>query len=237
MIELYTAPTPNGWKVSIMLEECGLPYRVHWVDIGKGEQFAPEFLAISPNNRIPAIVDTDPADGAPADGGTALSVFETGAILIYLAEKTGRFLPADLRGRTETLEWLTWQVANLGPMLGQHGHFALYAPDRLAYPTDRYRRETLRLYGVLDKRLEGRTFIAAGEYTIADMACFPWIRTWRAQGIPLSDFPHLKAWYETLKQRPALRRGMDVGADRINRRPQDDAEARRTLFGIREDTK
>ncbi|MDE2562029.1 MAG: glutathione S-transferase N-terminal domain-containing protein [Sphingomonadales bacterium] len=230
MIELYTAPTPNGWKISIMLEECGLPYEVRWVDIGHGEQFAPEFLKISPNNRIPAIVDT-----APLDGGGPLPVFETGAILTYLAEKTGRFLPAELRGRTETFEWLSWQVAGLGPMLGQHGHFALYAPERLIYPTERYRREALRLYGVLDRRLEGRECIAAGQYTIADMACFPWIRTWKAQAIPLADFPHLKAWYERLKQRPGLRRGMEVGADRINRRPQDDAEARRTLFGIVED--
>lgn len=212
-----------------MLEECGLDYRTHWVNIGAGEQFAPEFLAISPNGRIPAIVDT-----APADGGAPIPVFETAAILVYLAEKAGRFLPADLRGRTEVLEWLAWQVAGLGPMLGQHGHFALYAPERIAYATERYRREALRLYGVLDKRLEMREFIAAGQYTIADMACWPWIRTWKAQGIPLGEFPALKAWYERLKQRGGLRRGMDLGSDRINRRPQDDPRARKTLFGIGE---
>lgn len=227
MIELHTAPTPNGWKVSIMLEECGLPYDVRWVDIGKGDQFTPEFLAISPNNRIPAIVDT-----APADGGEPVPVFETGAILIYLAEKTGRFLPTDLRGRKEVLEWLVWQVAGLGPMLGQHGHFALYAPERLPYPTDRYRREALRLYGVLDRRLAGREFIAAGEYTIADMACWPWIRTWKAQGIPLDTFPHVKAWYDRLKLREGLRRGVALGAERVRRNPQDDAQAAQTLFGF-----
>lgn len=227
MIELHTAPTPNGWKVSIMLEECGLPYEVRWVNIGAGEQFAPEFLAISPNNRIPAIVDT-----APADGGAPVSVFETAAILMYLGDKAGRFYPADLRGRTEVNEWLAWQVAGLGPMLGQHGHFALYAPERLDYPTERYRRETLRLYGVLDRRLEGREFIAAGAYTIADMACWPWIRTWKAQGIPLEDFPNVLRWYDALKSREGLRRGVSLGAERVNRRPQDDADTARTLFGI-----
>lgn len=227
MIDLYTAPTPNGWKVSIMLEECGLPYRVHWVDIGKGEQFTPEFLGISPNNRIPAIVDND-----PADGGAPLPLFETGAILQYLAEKSGRFLPTDLRGRAEVLSWLAWQIAGLGPMLGQHGHFALYAPERLPYPTERYRRETLRLYGVLDRRLTGRTYIAADAYTIADMACWPWVRTWKAQTIPLDEFPAVQAWYDRLKQREGLRRGVALGADRVNRRPQDDAEAARTLFGL-----
>jgi GST-like protein len=227
LIEFYTAPTPNGWKVSILLEECGLEYRTHWVNIGAGEQFAPEFLAISPNGRIPAIVDT-----APTDGGAAVPVFETAAILVYLAEKTGQFLPADLRGRTQVMEWLAWQVAGLGPMLGQHGHFALYAPERIAYATDRYRREALRLYGVLNTRLEGREFIAADQYTIADMACFPWIQTWKAQSIPLSDFPALQTWYERLKQREGLRRGMALGRDRINRRPQDDATARKLLFGI-----
>lgn len=227
MIDLYTAPTPNGWKVSIMLEECGLPYRVHWVDIGKGEQFTPEFLGISPNNRIPAIVDND-----PADGGAPLPLFETGAILQYLAEKSGRFLPTDLRGRAEVLSWLAWQIAGLGPMLGQHGHFALYAPERLPYPTERYRRETLRLYGVLDRRLTGRDYIAANTYTIADMACWPWVRTWKAQAIPLDEFPAVHAWYDRLKQREGLRRGVALGAERVNRRPQDDAEAARTLFGL-----
>jgi GST-like protein len=230
MIDLYTAPTPNGWKVSIMLEECGLPYRVRWVNIGKGEQFASAFLAISPNNRIPAIVDH-----APADGGAPLSVFESGAILLYLAEKAGRFLPADLRGRTAAMEWLFWQVGGLGPMLGQHGHFKLYAPERIAYATDRYRTESLRLYGVLDRRLADTAHVAGPDYSIADMACFPWVQTWKAQEIALGQFPHVEAWYQKLKERPALRRGMDVGRAQINRRPQDDADARRLLFGIKEE--
>jgi GST-like protein len=225
MIELLTAPTPNGWKVSVMLEECGLPYEVRWINIGAGEQFEPAFLAISPNGRIPAIVDH-----APADGGEPVTVFETAAILIYLAEKSGQFLPADLRARTRVLEWLSWQVAGLGPMLGQHGHFALYAPERIAYATERYRRETLRLYGVLDGQLRRHAFVACDAYSIADMACFPWVQTYRAQGIDLEDFPAVRAWYENLKQRPALRRGMALGRDLINRRPQDDAEARRVLF-------
>lgn len=229
MIDLLTAPTPNGWKISIMLEECGLPYRVQWIDIGKGEQFAPDFLAISPNNRIPAIVDH-----APADGGEPVSVFETGAILLYLAEKSGQFLPVDLRGRKAVLEWLFWQVGGLGPMLGQHGHFKLYAPDRIAYATERYRNEALRLYGVLDRQLALHAHLAGADYSIADIACFPWVQTWKAQDIPLADFPHVQDWYARLKARPALRRGMDVGRQQINRRPQDDAETRRLLFGIRE---
>ena len=229
MIDLHTAPTPNGWKITIMLEECDLPYQVHWVDIGKGEQFAPEFLAISPNNRIPAIVDR-----APDDGGEPVSVFETGAILMYLAEKTGQFLPSTMRGRKAALEWLFWQVGGLGPMLGQHGHFKLYAPERIAYATDRYRREALRLYGVMDHRLAEVPYLAGEDYSIADMACFPWVQTYKAQEMPIADFPHLFAWYERLKARDGLRRGMDVGRDRIRRRPQDDAEARKTLFGIGE---
>jgi GST-like protein len=229
MIELLTAPTPNGWKISIMLEECGLPYTVRWIDIGRGEQFTPDFLAVSPNNRIPAIIDH-----APADGGEPIPVFETGAILVYLAEKTGRFLPTDLRGRKSVLEWLFWQVGGLGPMLGQHGHFKLYAPERLPYPTDRYRTETLRLYGVLDRRLADSAHVGGADYSIADMACFPWVQTWKAQAVPLSDFPHVQAWYDRLKERPALRAGMAVGRDMINRRPQADAETRRILFGIKD---
>jgi GSH-dependent disulfide-bond oxidoreductase len=229
MIELFTAPTPNGWKVSVMLEECGLPYEVRWVNIGKGDQFKPEFLAISPNNRIPAIIDH-----APTDGGAPISVFETGAILVYLAEKTGRFLPADARGRKAVLEWLFWQVGGLGPMLGQHGHFKLYAPERIAYPTDRYRNETLRLYGVLDRQLAQSEHVAGADYSIADMACFPWIQTYKAQEIDLGAFAHIQRWYGTVKQRPGLRRGMDVGRKQINRRPQDDAETRKLLFGIKD---
>lgn len=230
MIELFTAPTPNGWKISVMLEECGLPYEVRWVNIGKGDQFKPEFLAISPNNRIPAIVDH-----APADGGEPISIFETGAILVYLAEKTGRFLPADVRGRKAVLEWLFWQVGGLGPMLGQHGHFKLYAPERIAYATDRYRNETLRLYGVLDRQLAQSAHVAGADYTIADIACFPWIQTYKAQEVDLAAFTHLRRWYDVVKQRPGLRRGMDVGRKQINRRPQDDAETRKLLFGIRDD--
>lgn len=230
MIELCTAPTPNGWKISVMLEECGLPYQVRWVNIGKGDQFKPEFLAISPNNRIPAIVDQ-----APADSGEPISVFETGAILVYLAEKTGRFLPADPRGRKAVLEWLFWQVGGLGPMLGQHGHFKLYAPERITYATDRYRNETLRLYGVLDRQLAQSEYVACPDYTIADMACFPWIQTYKAQEIDLTGFPHILRWYGEVKQRPGLRRGMDVGRKQINRRPQDDAETRKLLFGIKDD--
>ena len=229
MIELLTAPTPNGWKISIMLEECGLPYEVRWVDIGRGEQFRPEFLAVSPNNRIPAIIDH-----APGDGGAPMPVFETGAILVYLAEKTGKFLPTDLRGRKAVMEWLFWQVGGLGPMLGQHGHFKLYAPERLPYPTERYRTETLRLYGVLDRRLAESAHVGGADYSIADMACFPWVQTWKAQGVPLADYRHVQAWYDRLKERPGLRAGMAVGRDRLNRRPAADAETRRILFGIKE---
>jgi GST-like protein len=226
VIELYTAPTPNGWKISVMLEECGLAWRAHPIALGKGEQRSPEFLAISPNGRIPAIVDTD-----PQGGGDPVSVFESAAILIYLGDKSGQFLPSDLRGRTETIEWLVWQVANLGPMLGQHGHFALYATEKLPYAIDRYRGETLRLYGVMDRRLEGRDYLAAGQYTIADMACFPWVQTWKAQSIPLGDFPNVKAWYERLKQRPSLRRGMDLMRAGMAPTGQFTEEARRNLFG------
>ncbi len=229
MIDLLTAPTPNGWKISIMMEECGLAYRVRPINIGRGEQFQPAFLAVSPNNRIPAIIDH-----APADGGEPVSVFETGAILVYLAEKTGKFLPADVRGRKAVLEWLFWQVGGLGPMLGQHGHFKLYAPDRIAYATERYRAETLRLYGVLDRQLARHAYVAGGEYSIADMACFPWIQTYKAQEIDLEGFQALKRWYDLLKQRPGLRRGMDVGREQINRRPQDNAETRKLLFGIKD---
>ncbi|MEO6716410.1 MAG: glutathione binding-like protein [Novosphingobium sp.] len=229
MIELHTASTPNGWKISIMLEECGLPYKVHWVDLGKGEQFTEPFLAISPNGRIPAIIDTQ-----PADGGAPLSVFETGAILVYLAEKSGRFLPADPRGRAQVIEWLMWQMAGLGPMLGQHGHFKLYAPTRIDYALERYRREALRLYGVLDRRLTGRDYIADSGYSIADMACFPWVRTWKAQDIPLGEFPAVQAWYERLKQRPALRRGLDLGKERAQGNRPHSAEAKRILCGIGE---
>ena len=225
MIDLHYWPTPNGWKISIMLEECGLPYTLKPVNIGRGEQFKPEFLAISPNNRMPVIVDHDPPGGGPP-----VSVFESGAILIYLAEKTGRFLPADLRGRSATLQWLMWQMGNLGPMAGQNGHFLLYAPEKVPYALERYAKEVNRLYGVLDGQL-GRTgaFVASADYSIADMAIFPWIRVWKAQQVPLQDFPRVKAWYEQLMQRPALRRGIEVG--RELRASALDDEARKALFG------
>ncbi len=229
MIDLYFAPTPNGWKISVMLEECGLSYKVHWVNIGAGEQFTPEFLAISPNNRIPAIVDRE-----PVDGGDPVSVFETGAILLYLAEKTGKFLPQDLRGRTAATEWLMWQMGGLGPMMGQHGHFKLYAPERIAYATERYRNEVLRLFGVMDRRLTDHEYLAGSEYSIADMACFPWVQTYKRQEIALEDFPGVKRWYEELKQREGLRRGMALGRDKLNRNPQDDEQARKVLFGLKE---
>jgi len=207
MIDLYYWPTPNGWKISIALEEMGLPYRVVPVNIQKGEQFAREFLKISPNNRMPAIVDH-----APADGGPPISVFETGAILLYLADKTGKFIPADVRGRVEVTEWLMWQMSGLGPMLGQNGHFKFYATEQIPYAQERYSTEALRLYDVLDRRLEGRDYIC-GAYSIADMACWPWILTYKKQEIDLGEFPNIRAWYDRLKARPALRRGYEVGRD------------------------
>jgi GST-like protein len=225
MIDLHYWPTPNGWKISIMLEECGLPYTLKPVNIGRGEQFKPEFLAISPNNRMPAIVDHD-----PPGGGEPVPVFESGAILIYLADKTGRFLPTTLRERKAVLEWLMWQMGNLGPMAGQNGHFLLYAPEKVPYAQERYAKEVNRLYGVLDGQL-ARTgaFVAGAEYSIADMAIFPWIRVWKAQQVPLQDFARVKAWYEQLMQRPALRRGIDLGKEL--RASGIDDEARRALFG------
>jgi GST-like protein len=207
MIELHSFPTPNGWKISIALEEMELLYEPHWVNIRTGEQFRPGFLAISPNNRIPAIVDRDPADGGPP-----VRIFESGAILLYLAEKSGRFLPRDARGRAEVTQWLFWQVGGLGPMLGQHGHFKLYAAEKIPYAIERYELETKRLYGVMDRRLADRAYLA-GEYSIADMACWPWIVTHKAQGIDLAEFPNVRRWYDALKERPALRRGYALGKE------------------------
>lgn len=230
MIDLHTAPTPNGWKVSIMLEECALPYRALPVNLGTGEQLAESFLALSPNGRIPAIVDHEPADGGPP-----VPVFETAAILIYLAEKTGRFLPAELRARKSVIEWLVWQAAGLGPMLGQHGHFKLYAPEQIDYAIQRYRREALRLYSVLERRLAEYAYVGGGEYSIADMACFPWIQTWKAQEIAIHEFPHLRRWYDMLKLRPALRRGMALGRDTLRSGALQEPAAREILFGIKED--
>ena len=197
MIDLHYAPTPNGWKISIMLEELGLPYTVIPVNIRAGEQFKPEFLAISPNNRIPAIVDH-----APADGSGPFSVFETGAILIYLAEKTGRFLPLVMRDRSQAIQWVMWQMSGLGPMLGQHGHFALYAPEKIPYAIERYRDEAARLYRVLDTQL-GKTgaYVAGHDYSIADIACFPWTMTHKAQGFTLDDYPNVKRWYADVRIR------------------------------------
>ncbi|MGO9484221.1 MAG: glutathione S-transferase N-terminal domain-containing protein [Rhodomicrobium sp.] len=226
MIDLYYWTTPNGHKITMFLEETGVPYKVIPVNIGAGEQFKPEFLAISPNNRMPAIVDHQ-----PKDGNKAISIFESGAILLYLAEKTGKFIPLDLRGRVQVLEWLMWQMAGLGPMLGQNHHFSVYAPEKIPYAIDRYVKETNRLYGVLNKRLESRPFVA-GDYSIADMACYPWIVPYERQGQKLEDFPHLKRWFEEIKGRPATVRAYALAKD-IN--PQLSApmseEAKKVLFG------
>jgi GST-like protein len=224
MIDVYTWPTPNGHKVHIMLEECRLPYAVHAVDIGAGDQFKPEFLAISPNNKIPAIVDSDGPDGKP------ISLFESGAILVYLAGKTGRFLPRSVRGRYRVLEWLMWQMGGFGPMLGQAHHFRAYAPERIEYAYNRYTNEAKRLYGVLDRQL-GKTgaYVAGREYTIADIAIFPWSRSHERQGVDLADFPNVKRWFDTLAARPAVQRGVAVLAER--RKPLIDEQARRNLFG------
>jgi GST-like protein len=223
MIDLYSWATPNGHKVHIMLEECGLPYAVHAVDIGAGDQFKPEFLRISPNNKIPAMVDPDGPDGRP------ISLFESGAILVYLAGKTGRFLPKSDRGKYETLQWLMFQMGGLGPMLGQCHHFRIYAPEKIAYAIDRYTNEAKRLYGVMDRQLATNDYIAGREYTIADMAIWPWVRSWQNQGVDLDAFPNVKAWFEAIGNRPAVQRGVQVLADR--RKPLLDDKAREALFG------
>lgn len=224
MIELYYWPTPNGHKITIFLEETGLEYELRPVDIGRGDQFHPGFLKISPNNRMPAIVDPD-----PPGGGAPLSVFESGAILQYLAEKTGRFLPEDLRARWETLQWLNWQMGNLGPMLGQNHHFSRYAPFRIRYALERYLRETARLYRVLDRRLSDREYIA-GDYSIADMACHPWIKPYQSQGQKLEDFPALKAWFDRVSERPAVGRAYAL-AKQFKQPEEITAEMARNLFG------
>ena len=225
MIDLHYWTTPNGHKITLFLEETGLPYTIFPVNIGKGEQFKPEFLEVAPNNRIPAIVDH-----APADGGAAVSVFESGAILLYLAEKTGQFIPNTLRGRVDTLQWLFWQMGGLGPMAGQNHHFNNYAVEKIPYAVDRYVRETARLYKVLDRRLEGREFIA-GEYSIADMACYPWVVPYERQGQDLNDFSNLQRWFDAIRQRPATARAYAL-ADEINTAPSvSDEESRKILFG------
>jgi GST-like protein len=223
MIDLYYWPTPNGWKISIALEEMELPYVVKSVNIGRGEQFDPAFLAISPNNRMPAIVDRE-----PLGGGEPLAVFESGAILLYLAEKSGKFLPRNPRGRYEVIQWLMWQMGGLGPMLGQNHHFRIYAPEPVAYAIDRYTDEGKRLYSVLDGQLAEREYIC-GDYSIADMACWPWIVPHERQGVVFSDYANVVRWYETMKQRPALRRGFDVLKE--IRRSGMDTAAKEILFG------
>ena len=224
MIDLYYWPTPNGHKVTLFLEETAMPYRIIPVNIGRGEQFNPDFLAISPNNRMPAIVDHH-----PLDGGAPISVFESGAILLYLADKTGLFISREVRRRVETTEWLFWQVGGLGPMAGQNHHFSRYAPDKIDYAITRYVNETNRLYGVLNKRLAEREFVA-GAYSIADMAAYPWVVPHEAQGQNLADFPHLSRWFEAIKSRPATVRAYERGAE-INTRPTVDEESRKVLFG------
>ncbi|HEY6482213.1 MAG TPA: glutathione binding-like protein [Steroidobacteraceae bacterium] len=225
MIDLHYWPTPNGHKVALFLEEAAIEYRIVAVNIGAGEQFQPQFLRISPNNRMPAIVDH-----SPADGGEPLSVFESGAILLYLADKTGRFIPGELRGRTSALEWLFWQVGGLGPMAGQNHHFAHYAPERIAYAIERYVNETNRLYGVLDRRLSRHEFLAGSAYSIADMASYPWIVPWERQGQDLSQFPALKRWFDAIGARPATRRAYAI-AERFPARPVVDEQSRKILFG------
>jgi GSH-dependent disulfide-bond oxidoreductase len=223
MIDLYSWATPNGHKVHVMLEECGLPYRVHAVNIGTGEQFEPQFLAISPNNKIPAIVDRDGPDGQP------ISLFESGAILLYLAAKTGRFLPEDTRGRYEVLQWLMFQMGSVGPMLGQTHHFRLYAPEKIGYAIERYTNEAKRLYGVMDTRLAHSKYLGGPAYSIADIAVFPWLRSWKNQGIDWADYPHLKGWFDEVAARPAVLRGVEVLAK--ERKALTDDKAREILFG------
>ncbi|MFT4095659.1 MAG: glutathione binding-like protein [Rhodoblastus sp.] len=225
MIDLHYWPTPNGHKITMFLEEAGLAYTIRPVNIVAGDQFKPDFLKIAPNNRMPAIVDH-----MPADGGAPLSVFESGAILVYLAEKTGRFLSSDLRKRNATLEWLFWQVGGLGPMAGQNHHFALYAPEKIPYAVNRYVKETNRLYGVLDKRLADHEFLA-GDYSIADMASYPWIAPHKRQSQSLDDFPNLKRWFEAITARPGTQRAYEAGKALQMRRPEElTAEEKSMLF-------
>jgi GSH-dependent disulfide-bond oxidoreductase len=223
MIDLYFWPTPNGQKVSIFLEEAGLPYKVIGVNIGKGEQFEPKFLEISPNNKIPAMVDHEGPDGRP------ISVFESGAMLIYLAEKTGKFMPKDPRGRYQVIEWVMFQMGTVGPMLGQANHFRNYAPEKLQYAIDRYVNESKRIFNVMDKRLSKHEYLA-GDYSIADMACWPWIIT-RKKGGEYDEFANLKRWADAIGERPAVQRGMTVLTDVIQRGAGMDAKAKEILFG------
>ena len=227
MIDVYSWATPNGHKVHIMLEECGLQlgrdWRVHPVNIGTGDQFQEEFLKISPNNKIPALMDSDGPDGQP------ISLFESGAILLYIAAKTGKFLPAGDRAKYEVLQWLMFQMGGIGPMLGQAHHFRIYAPEKIAYAIDRYTNEARRLYGVMDKQLWAHRYIAGDEYTIADIAIFPWLRSWQNQGVDWADYPRLKVWFDGIASRPAVMRGVQVLADQ--RKPLMDDKAREMMFG------
>ncbi|MDR6757263.1 GST-like protein [Mycoplana sp. BE70] len=227
-IELYYWPTPNGFKITIMLEELGVPYEVKYVNIGKGEQFAPDFLKIAPNNRMPAIVDPD------GPGGEPISVFESGAILQYLGRKYGKFYPTEERARVQVEEWLFWQMGGLGPMAGQAHHFRQYAPEKIEYGINRYTNEVNRLYGVMNKRLAEHEYLA-GDYSIADMACIGWVRPYENQGQKLEDFPHLKRWFEAVLARPAVQRGIEVGKEERERQASlaDDKEAQKILFGQR----
>ena len=227
MIDVYYWPTPNGHKITMFLEEAGLDYEIKTVNIGAGEQFDPDFLKIAPNNRMPAIVDHD-----PAGGGDPVTVFESGAILIYLGEKTGKFLPTEMRARVETLQWLMWQMGGLGPMAGQNHHFNVYAADKIEYAIDRYVNETNRLYGVMDRRLADREFLAGDFYSIADMASYPWVVPWKRQNQNLDDFPNLRRWFEAIRERPATKRCYEIG-DEI-RPPEQSAmseDAKKVLFG------
>ena len=226
-IKLYYWPTPNGWKISIMLEEIGLPYETIPVDIGKGDQFEPEFLKISPNNKMPAIVDPEGPDGAP------ISMFESGAILVYLADKTGRFMPEDPRGRYTVLQWLMFQMGHIGPMLGQAHHFRLYAPEPMPYAVDRYTNEAQRLYCVLDKRLGEAEYVAGDDYTIADMAIFPWTIGHECQGVGFDDLPNVSRWFDAINARPAVRRGLALLEDRRRAGPITD-EQREVMFGAKQ---
>jgi GSH-dependent disulfide-bond oxidoreductase len=223
MIDVYSWATPNGHKVHIMLEECGFDYRAHAINIGAGDQFSPAFLSISPNNKIPAITDSDGPDGQP------ISLFESGAILIYLAGKAGKFIGNTDREKFNTLQWLMFQMGGLGPMLGQAHHFRIYAPEPIDYAINRYSNEAKRLYGVLDKQLGENAFLAGSDYTIADIACFPWTRSWKNQGIELSDYPNVQRWFDTINARPAVQRGVAVLANQ--RRALTDSKAKEVLFG------
>lgn len=223
MIDVYSCATPNGHKVHIMLEECGLPYRIHHIDINAGDQFAPKFLAISPNNKIPAIVDSN------GPGGKPMSLFESGAILVYLASKTGKFLGTTDREKFTTLEWLMFQMGGVGPMLGQAHHFRLYAPEKIDYAINRYTNEAKRLYGVIDKRLAESSYLAGDSYTIADIATFPWLRSWKNQGVELAEFPNVQRWFNEISEREAVRKGVTILANL--RQPIADEKSKEILFG------